>query len=70
MMTCRPHQWADPLPLDDRLYCVACGRELAIDTCEPYRLNAIAKAHGPDFARALHRAVRVGREHDKVVNYQ
>ena len=61
MMTCQPHRWREPMPFDAELECVACGRVLNIDTAEPWRLNAIARAGSPSFRAALLAAVRLGR---------
>lgn len=60
-MPCRPHRWIEPCPFDHVLTCAACGRELDIDTAEPWRLNAIARAGSPSFRAALLAAVRIGR---------
>ena len=60
-MTCRPHRWREPLPFDAKLECSACGRVIVLDDCEPWRLNAIARAGSPSFRAALLAAVRLGR---------
>ena len=51
MSDCHPHDWRKPMPFDTELECRRCGRELVIEDCEYYRLNAIARAHGPAFAQ-------------------
>ena len=66
MSTCRPHDWHEPLPFDVALTCRRCGRVLDIATAEPWRLTAIARAHGATFVAALVRCTNLGhRAHNQ-----
>ena len=68
MSACRPHSWHEPLPFDVALTCRRCGRELALDGCETYRINAIMRANGAAFRAALVACINLGnRAHNRRV---